>query len=329
MHMDFEDLASEFLRELRGERSQVAWSRRLGYRSNIAYPWETGRRFPSASETLRAIERSGGRLREGLTQFYGREPTWFDEVDLDPTSPEAVVRLIDDLRGTRTITEIAQSAGINRHAMSRWASGRTQPRLPDLLRVIHAASVRLGDFLAAFVDPLRLPTLAPIWRQLEARREGAARHPWTQALLRVIELDAYRLLDQHDDRWVAAQLGLDEALVTEGFEFLLRSGQVARVQGRFEGAGLAVDTRRQPELGRALKAHWTDVAAQRIRAGAPGQFSYNVFSVSHDDFERIRVLHLKYFHALRSIVADSQRSDRVVIANVQLFELAGDERPTQ
>jgi hypothetical protein len=32
---DFEVLASELLRALRGERSQTAFARRLGYKSNI------------------------------------------------------------------------------------------------------------------------------------------------------------------------------------------------------------------------------------------------------------------------------------------------------
>jgi hypothetical protein len=50
-----------------------------------------------------------------------------------------------------------------------------------------------------------------------------------------------------------------------------------------------------------------------------------VFSVSHDDFERIRKLHLDYFRALRAIVGDSKAADVVAVANVQLFPLDGVE----
>jgi hypothetical protein len=66
------------------------------------------------------------------------------------------------------------------------------------------------------------------------------------------------------------------------------------------------------------------VAADRVAQGDRGQFSYNVFSVSRADFERIRELHLAYFHALRAIVAESEPAERVVVANVQLFALDGE-----
>ena len=71
----------------------------------------------------------------------------------------------------------------------------------------------------------------------------------------------------------------------------------------------------------SMKAHWTRVAADRVEAEAPGQFSYNVFTVSEADFEKIRELHLSYFHALRAIVAASEPGERVAVANVQLFAL--------
>ena len=38
--LDFEQIARELLVALRGKRSQTAWSRRLGYKSNVAYAWE-------------------------------------------------------------------------------------------------------------------------------------------------------------------------------------------------------------------------------------------------------------------------------------------------
>ena len=46
--MDYETLAKELIRALRGKRSQVALSRRLRYGSNVVRTWEAGRRFPSA-----------------------------------------------------------------------------------------------------------------------------------------------------------------------------------------------------------------------------------------------------------------------------------------
>src|SRR5690348_9887092 len=52
--MDYPRLASELLRALRARRSQTAFSRRLGYAANVAYAWESGRRFPAARALFRA-----------------------------------------------------------------------------------------------------------------------------------------------------------------------------------------------------------------------------------------------------------------------------------
>lgn len=317
--MDYDQIARELLRELRGKRSQVAWSRRLGYRSNVAYAWESGRRWPTAAETFRACTRTGIDLDEALTRFYGRPPPWLGT--LETTSKDAVAAFLVDLQGKASVSDLARRAELSRYRVTRWLSAQTQPRLPDFLRLVEAASVRLVDFIAVLVDPTSLPSVAPLWKRIEARRHGAARHPWSQAVLRALELRDYLALPAHDDGWIARRLGIDADEVTACMELLQTTGAIRRRGKHWSPEGLAVDTRRHPSVGRKLKAHWTGVAADRIEAEAPGQFSYNVFTVSRADFERIRELHLAYFHALRQIVAESDTDEVVAVANVQLFPL--------
>ncbi|MFN7144708.1 MAG: DUF4423 domain-containing protein [Myxococcota bacterium] len=321
--MDFERIARDLLVALRGHRSQVAWSRRLGYRSNVAYAWESGSRSPTAAETLRAARRAGVDLAAALTRFYGRAPAWLETVD--PASPEAVARMLEELRGSTSISDLARRSGLSRYSLSRWLSGQTQPRLADFLCLVEAASVRMVDLIAALVDPASLPSLADLWARLEARRRGAAEYPWTQAIVRALELDAYRDLPTHAPGWIATRLGMAVEEEERCLAFLVDTGQVTWTGTHWRVETLAVDTRRHPDIGRRLKAHWTRVAAERVEADAPGQFSYNVFSVSEADFERIRELHLAYFRALRAIVASSQPGERVAVANVQLFALDAGE----
>jgi hypothetical protein len=181
--------------------------------------------------------------------------------------------------------------------------------------------VRLVDFIAAFVDPADVPSIEPVWRQMEARRKGARAVPWTQAVLRALELDDYLALPEHKDGWIASRLAIPVEEERTCIEFLELTGQIAWADTHFEPHSLAVDTRSNPDIGRHLKAHWTSVGRERIQAGARGQFSYNVFTVSRQDFERIREAHLDYFHALRAIVAESSPGEYVAVANVQLFAL--------
>jgi transcriptional regulator with XRE-family HTH domain len=321
--LDFDQIARELLIALRGRRSQTAWSRRLGYRSNVAYAWESGRRWPTAAELLRAAGRGGLDLPAALTRFYGHAPPWLDTVAVD--SPEAVARLLDDLRGNTPINDLAATSGISRYSISRWLSGHTQPRLPDFLRLVEAASVRLIDLLAVLAAPAAMPSVAPIWKRLEARRQGADRLPWTQAILRALELADYLALPAHEPGWIARRLGISEEEETRCLSFLRDTGQIHWQGVRYRIQKLAVDTNRNPAVNRRLKAHWARVGAQRAEEGAPGQFSYNVFSVSRADFERIREAHLRYFYAMRAIVAESQPDEVVAVVNVQLFALGEPE----
>ena len=318
--LNYEKLAQELLCTLRGGRSQVAWSRRLGYTSNVAYKWESGRRYPTAAEMFRACRRTGIDTQAALTRFYGRPPSWLDA--LLPEEPEAVARLLRDLQGSTPITELAGRVDSSRSAVSRWLSGQTQPRLPDFLRIVDAASLRVADLLAELVSPSDLPTLQPLWRLLEARRQGADRHPWTQAILRALELAEYQALPAHEPGWIASCLGISSAEEERCLTFLRDTEQVRWTGTHYQGLSLAVDTRRHPRIGHRLKAHWYREGARRAQGGAQGQFSYNVFTCSRADLERIRQEHLRYFRALRAIVSESAPDEVVAVAGVQLFELS-------
>lgn len=318
--MDYERLARELLRALRGSRSQRAFSRRLGYSTNVAYTWEAGRRWPTGAETLRAAERARVDVRDALRRFYRTPPAWLDE--LDPASPEGAAALLRDLCGDRSVAELARRSGLSRHAIGRWLAGATQPKLPEFLRVIEAASLRLLDLLAVLVDPAELPSVAEAWERLVARRAIAHEIPWSQAVLRALELGAYRDAPAHRPGWIARLLGISAEEEARCLEALERAGQIVWDGHRFRpDEVVTVDTRLDAAAGRRMRLHWNEVAGQRIAGGSPGQFSYNVFAVSRADLERLREMHLAYFRALRAVVAGSSPSEVVAVANVQLFAL--------
>jgi DNA-binding phage protein len=320
--MDYEQLAAEFIRALRARRSQLAFSRRLGCRTNVVHAWEAQRRWPTASRTLWAAERAGIKVADALTRFYRTPPEWLRRVE--PTSAECVARLLDDLRGRTTMGDIAKRTERSRFAVARWLKGQAQPRLPDFFRMVEATSLRLLDFVAAFVDPDRLPSIAEDWRRLDAARRAAYQLPWSLAVLRVLELESYRAAGRHKAGSIAKQLGMTIEQERECLQALTTSGQVSLENGRYVvNEARLVDTRHYPEAGRMLKTWWSEQALQRLRLNREGLFSYNLFTVSERDYHRLRELHLAYFRELRSIVAQSEPAERVVLANVQLLPLAG------
>jgi len=319
--MDYESLAAEWLRALRGRRSQAAFSRRLGFRTNVVHTWEAQRRWPTASRALAAAERGGFDVRASLTRFYRTAPQWLGS--LEPTSPELVARLLEDLRGHTTIGDIARRAGRSRFAVARWLKGDAEPRLPDFLRMLEATSLRLLDFVAAFVDPRQLPSVSLSWEKLEAGRRAAFQLPWSHAVLRVLELESYRAQEAHRPGFIAAELGISLEEERQCVQALTTSGQLEWDGARYRVNERLTDTSHNPEAGRTLKIWWTEQALTRLKEDREGLYSYNLFAVSERDYQRLRQLHLDYFRELRGIVADSQPAERVVLAHLQLLPLAG------
>lgn len=317
---DYAAIASQLLRTLRGHRSQVALSRRLGYRSNALYSWEAGRRWPTAARFFDLARHTDVDPRAAVERFYGHPPAWMTHDDI--TTRVGVASFLDNLRGRRSIAELARAAGRTRSAMSRWLGGRTEPNLPELLLVIDVASLRLADFVAELVDPARVPALAARWRMLEAARRVASEAPWSHAILRALELHAYRTLPRHDPEWIARRLGLSREAVDTGIALLEASGQIRVIDAHWTPAEvMTVDTRHDRDAEVALKRWSARTALERMEHGGDGLFSHNVFTVSAVDLDRLREMQRAFYRQMRAVVAASTPAEQVVVANLQLFAL--------
>src|SRR4051794_34859670 len=120
-HMNFTRLAADWLRFLRGKRSQRAFSKRLGYRSNIAYRWESEVCFPTAAEVLKMVQRAGVPLEPRVGSFFGSAAPAALPAQL--ASPSGVAALLRALRGNTHVVEISRRSGFSRFSIARWLSG--------------------------------------------------------------------------------------------------------------------------------------------------------------------------------------------------------------
>jgi transcriptional regulator with XRE-family HTH domain len=319
----YEALAADWLRVLRGKRSQRAMSHRLGYRSNIVYRWESGRCFPTARVLLWAMNKLGRDVTSAIARFYGGVPSWLTETQ--PATREGVVRLLEDLRGKTPMVALATKTGFSRHQIARWLSGAAEPKLPEWLALIEASSLRLLDFVGAFVDPLTLPTVSSEWRRLQAARDSAYAQPQSHVVLRVLELADYSNLTRHDDEFVARRVGLSVRDVAACLKLLQVAGQIRWHDEKWLPVEESlVDTRQDEARARGLKVYWLRRAADHVDRAGDGTFGYNLFSVSKRDLEKIRELHLRYYREVQEIVAASKPNDHVALFATQLFRLDDD-----
>jgi transcriptional regulator with XRE-family HTH domain len=319
--LDYEVVASEFLRALRGSRSQTAFARRLGYRSNVVHSWEVGRAFPTAAKTLWAAARIGLDVPGALTTLYRKKPGWLGHSDI--TTPDGVAEFLRDLQGNLAIGDLASKVGRSRFATARWLHGQSEPRLPDFFRLLDALTLRLIDFISVMVEPELVPSIKEAYLELEQARKATYQKPWSQAVLRVLEMQAYVELPAHQPGWVAAKLDIPKEEEESALELLVITGQAEHRDGKYHLASdpKVIDTRRDPKAAHALRAFWADVARQRMDEPGDALFSHSLFGVSEKDYQRIRELQKAYYQEIRAIVAASQPVERVALLNLQLLPL--------
>lgn len=321
-----ETVASEFLRAVRGKRSQIAFARRLGYRGNPITDWEHGRRYPTGAEALRACERAGIDVVGALERFHPAAPP------RSASDPSELSRWLSDLRGSTPTNTVAERVGRSRFALSRWLTGKAEPRLPDFFRTVDAMTGRLPDLVAQLVPIEAVPGLLPRFETAASARRLAFELPWTEAILRLLETEAYQRTP-HSLTWFADRLGLATGAVDEAIE-RLRAAELIRWDGaHFHVAGaLSVDTRTDPQAVQQLLSHWSSVALARYpQRQDPDLFAYNVMSVSAQDLTRVRDLLRATFREIRTIVAASEPTEVAALLNLQLiaWPTGHPEQPSQ
>jgi transcriptional regulator with XRE-family HTH domain len=322
---DTQRLSCELMRHLRGKRSQLALSKHLGYASNVCQSWELGKRYPRASDFFLVAHKSRVPLRSAVGSFLQHKSHWSRVTDV--TSPLAVQALLLDLRGDRRIQELSASAGGRRATLSGWLKGEGEPRLPDLLRLVEAATHRLLEFVALFAPPDRLATTRADWKSQELQRKIAYDLPLSHAVLRALELRSYRACKTHRDGFIARLIGISVDEERAYLAALARAKQIERRRGLWRARRvLTVDTRREAGANQRLKQYWARLGADRSLDERDGLFCYNLFTVSEQDYARLREMQLAYFEELRAVVARSEPADRVVVTNLQLFSLSSPPR---
>ncbi len=305
----------ELLRALRGRRSQVAFSRRLGYRSNVAADWEAGRRAPTAEVLLRAMARVGVDVPGGFATFHEASAGALDD---------GLPAWLRALQGPTPQGRVAARGGFSRHQVRRWLSGEAEPRVPQFLQLVQALTGRTPDWVAAFVDVARVPALAERHRIARAAARLAFDDPWSAAVRMLLDTDAYRA--EPTDAFLAGALGIPPETLTAAVDALVAAGLAVRDGGVLRPIStFTADAGASPEDRRRLKAHWAQVAADRLQAPREDDLvSLNLVTVSRADLARVHQLQREYFRALRGLVAASSPEEVAAVVLLQVVSLAPD-----
>lgn len=316
MVLDFEQASRELLRALRAQRSQTAFSRRLGYRSNVAAKWESGQRMPTASEALRYSTLLGMDMCARLKRFH-------PNVQVETASGEIVLhRWLSALRGEQRLSDLASKCGLSRYSIGRFLTGHSQPRLPQFLSLLEALTQRVDEFVDAWVGIDDVPTLKPRLVRARAARHAMLQRPLCLAVMCLLDTRPLRgrVQSEQEDE-LARLLERPVSEMRECLDVLCTGGVIALTQGRYQPvSALTVDTRasRAQQLGQ--QGHWAQLAARRAaHPGVHDVFSYNVFSIARADYDKLRQLQREFYRTARALIAGSDPTELGGLLLVQMI----------
>lgn len=313
--LDYELVARQLLRAVRGHRSQVAFSRRLGYRSNPVADWEAGRRFPTAAEMFRACGRAGIDLHLIARRF---DPGSASAVHL--SGDAAVAEWLSAQRGTATVQEVADRCGRSRYAVGRWLSGATRPRAPDFLRLVDALTGRSAELVAALVDIRDVPAAAAVHDRLAALKRLTVERPWADGVRLLLASRDYQRLPAHRPGWIAARLGLEPTEEARTIELLEQAGLV-----RWDGVRYRAEPTPSPSsdlrAGPRVRAHLSELS--RARSAHPGphdRFDGLVFVADEQALVRLRTMVAEVIEEARGL-RTTEQTGHVGVLQVSLVDL--------
>ena len=308
--------ASQLLRALRGKRSQVAFSRRLGYQANPITDWENGRRYPTISETLRAAGKVQIDRSHAFSQFL---PARARARTVDPDNAETIAAWLRELRGSMKMSDLTARTGRTRYCISRWLAGKTEQRLPDFLLLVDALTGRVQDWVSALVPIQSVPVLAERAEKVAAAHRLALEQPDTALLLRILETERETTAQVALER-TAQILRRSVSEITEWVEELERVGVLINAAGRLSVVSeLTVSTAGSPEQRHDLRLHWAALAQRRLQEGADSDwFAYNLIAVSKQDSVRIEERLRAAYREVRAIVAESKPEEVAALLTMHL-----------
>lgn len=167
--------AARFLADVRGTADTAWLSGRLGYAHDVVADWERGKRWPTASETLRACRLCRLDVNAAFERFDVTIASALGEAD-----DAGVASWCAALCAGRDPRTLARTLGRPMMTVQRWLRGQVRPTLPEFLLLVEAAtgeSERLLRCLLPLPEPVQTPP-----EQVARERTASARGQVLQAL---------------------------------------------------------------------------------------------------------------------------------------------------
>lgn len=314
---DFENLAAEFVRALRGADTQIELSRALGYTFNQIAKWENGEKKLMWSDLIQLCKQKKLDLQRALKLTFDSDRiTEFDQT-----------LLLEELCGNEPITEFAKRCGEDRLKVTRWLNSSVEMPISIFFKILHRLRNNLDVFLERLVSLQLLPSVWPHFKVQRAFSEILLTKPWT---ILFIQLLAHPQCPEVSlvPKFMASYLKLQEAEIESVLDLLIKA-DVLKVNSK----GMVDRPTRRLYLSRersrdannflfsvSAKAY-EKMTEQNPSLSERSAAGFYVFTTSDDSWKKIRTLYRNLFEDIQKVLdADEEDQTRVKMLSLQILD---------
>lgn len=318
LHLDFEKLAQEIIRQLRGPLSQRSLSEQMGFSFNQVGKWESGATQIKWGEVLSLAQALQAPIENYFRYSFVHRQSEF-------TVETTLQTLVSKLNLLSNREDRLKALG------RKWMKGHVNPSFSEVLRAMGSKAPLLFGWLSLFVDCNLLASLKDSYEIFLKNLEAVLENPTVVFVNAALHLKSYQDLDLHDENMLAEHSACSNEELRQALKVLLKFDLIMFNGKKYLPSffDFSFSSLRHPKLRGLTKAATCLAAArypdqpividpQRVRNSSHS--SVRVVAMSSEAARKIAELIVNFHNQAEEIVnADHLDKDNVQILLVHSF----------
>lgn len=201
----YQRVVQEILVQLRGSKTQRAFSQELGYTFNQVGKWESGATKLKWLDFVDLCKKIDLPLLDHCVFYFSRN---YDEFSI-----ENIAQHVLESYGK---VDLGHAKLVQR--LERWSSGKVQMNLQDFLEALDSYPSSMFAWLSLFLDCENIPTIQDEYQNFVKCMEAVADNPTLIFINAALNVLHYQNLDQHDERVLARHACMQPKDLRDGLQ---------------------------------------------------------------------------------------------------------------
>lgn len=220
--IDYTIVKKEILIALRGKLSQKKMSQKLGYTFNQYHKWESDLKWLRWDEFIDILAISNSSYKKTFQLLL----TYSDD-------PKNLKKFFSVLCAGKTIREISALVGHNESVVRRWIKNDISPSVETMFKLIDEFTNNFYEFVNQLVDLQKIPSLNLKYQEVKKQKMVEIQYPFSAAIEACIQLEDYKKLTIHSDKWISNRILVSEALVKKAIAALSKVGTIIKKNNKY------------------------------------------------------------------------------------------------